>query len=83
MYDSTKKATNQQIRLYLFKNGFFVYLLESLKYFSYNCSCLLLLQVEDCDAIGHPLPGTQFIAFKVPLKGVCIVFSYLSHNEKN
>lgn len=26
--------------------------------------------MEDCDAIGHPLPGTQFIAFKVPLKGV-------------
>lgn len=26
--------------------------------------------------IGYLLPGTLFIAFKVPLKGVCILFSY-------
>lgn len=26
--------------------------------------------------VGQPIPGTRFIAFKVPLKGVCIESNY-------
>lgn len=26
--------------------------------------------------VGQPIPGTRFIAFKVPLKGVCIKSNY-------